>query len=196
MKEILNDFVGSAHIFASAVNDLMEMQLCREVGQDLSFSQLKLLKLVSIKDADTISDVAAFLGVSNTAAGKAVDKLVRRDLVHRTEAPADRRAFRLSLTEEGRRILTGYDAAKSRVLEEVIGQFPPEELIRAANLLDRLSLGIVNLTASEGELCLQCGIYFREKCLMRNQQIRTCFWHRQRNGGNDPEKTTAGPAGK
>ena len=77
--EIINDFLGSTHVFASSVNDVIEERLLREVGPpQLTFSQFKLLKLVALTDAQTIGDVAAFLRVSNAAASKAVDKLSAR----------------------------------------------------------------------------------------------------------------------
>ena len=94
--DVVHDFLGSAQIFTNAVNDLMEEQLHEVTDEQLTFSQLKLLKMVSLTDNYTVSDVAAFLGVSNAAASRAVDRLVKRELVDRAEAEADRRAVRLS----------------------------------------------------------------------------------------------------
>jgi len=92
--ELINDFLGSTQVFASSVNAVIEKRLLREVGpRQLTSSQFKLLKLVALTDAQTIGDVAAFLGVSNAAASKAVDKLVRRGLLLRNEAQTDRRAI-------------------------------------------------------------------------------------------------------
>src|SRR5512142_2915279 len=102
----IDDFLGSAHVFASAVNDIVEARLLRDVaGDQITVSQLKLLKLVAMTDAQTIGDVASFLGVSNAAASKAVDKLVRRKLLRRDEGETDRRVIHLSLTAGSRRVL-------------------------------------------------------------------------------------------
>ena len=43
------------------------------------------------------------MGLSVAAAGRAVDGLVREELVSRSEDPVDRRIKRLALTDEGRR---------------------------------------------------------------------------------------------
>ena len=185
--ELINHFPGSTQAFASSVNDVIEERLLREVGPpQLTFSQFKLLKLVALTDAQTIGDVAAFLRVSNAAASKAVDKLVRQGLLVREEAQSDRRAIQLSLTASSRKVLAAYNAAKDRKLASVFRQFSAQDLQRTADLLDRLTAGIVDHTAREEEICLQCGIYYRKKCLVRQLVRRNCIYHRQRSRKNTP----------
>jgi DNA-binding MarR family transcriptional regulator len=180
--EVVHDFLGSAQIFTNAVNDLMEEQL-HEIAEDqLTFSQLKLLKMVSLTDNYTVSDVAAFLGVSNAAASRAVDRLVKRVLVDRAEAETDRRAVKLSLTEKGRRLLESYDAASDRVLERLFGELSPEQLRRTAKLLDELSVNIVERRVKRGEVCMRCGIHFRDRCLLRQSKEHNCHFHLHDDG--------------
>ncbi len=183
--ELINDFLGSTHVFAASVNDVIEERLLRDVAPpQLTFSQFKLLKLVAHTDAQTIGDVAAFLRVSNAAASKAVDKLVRQGLLLRKEDQGDRRAIKLSLTASSRQVLAAYNAAKDRKLASVFRQYSAEDLQRTAELLDRLTAGIVDHTAKEEEVCLQCGIYYRKKCLVRQLVRRNCIYHRQRGRKN------------
>ncbi len=180
LAHITHDFLGSAHVFASAVEDFIEKRLLEEVsGQQLTLSQFRLLKLVAVADAHTISDVGLFLGVSNAAASKAVDKLVRRKLLRRKEGQPDRREIRLSLTESSKRLLAAYEQRKKRKLSEVFRSFTGDELQRTTNLLDRLSAGLVD-HHSKDEVCLQCGIYFRNQCLVRRLLRRDCFYLRHR----------------
>lgn len=180
---IIDDFLGSAHVFASAVRDIVESRLLAKVaGKGVTVSQFKLLKLVAVSDALTIGEVASFLGVSDAAASKAVDKLVRGKLLRRTEGEVDRRAMHLSPTGRSRRLLAAYEAAKRRKLAGIFRKFPPEHLQRAAEFLDRLSANLVDHSANPEELCLQCGIYFRERCLVRQLVERNCFYMRHKNG--------------
>ena len=179
--QIAHDFLGSAHVFASAVEDVIEKRLLEEVGgKKLTLSQFRLLKLVALTDAHTISDVGLFLGVSNAAASKAVDKLVRRKLLRRKEGQPDRREICLSLTEASKRILEAYEQKKERKLGEIFEGFAGDELKRTTNLLDRLSAGLVDHHSHDGEVCLQCGIYFRNQCLVRKLLRRDCFYLRNR----------------
>jgi DNA-binding MarR family transcriptional regulator len=185
--EFINDFLGSTHVFASSVNSVIEERLLRGVGPpQLTFSQFKLLKLVAHTDARTIGDVAAFLRISNAAASKAVDKLVRQGLLVRQEAQSDRRVIQLSLTASSRQVLAAYNAAKDRKLASVFRPFSAQDLQRAADMLDRLSASILDHTAGAEEICLQCGIYYRKKCLVRQLVRRNCIYHRQRSRKNAP----------
>jgi DNA-binding MarR family transcriptional regulator len=175
----IDDFLGSAHVFASAVQDIVEERLLEQaVEGQVTASQMKLLKLVAMTDSYTLGDVAAFLRVSNAAASKAVDRLVRRDLLLRMVDQKDRRVLHLRLTQSGRRLLGIYENARQRKLQSIFLQFPPEELRRAAELLDRLSADLVDHAAKSQELCLQCGIYFRDRCLVRQLVPRNCFYRR------------------
>lgn len=172
----IQDVLGSVHIFASGVSDFVQEQLLAITGEQLTFSQLKLLKLIAQTEAYNISQVAAFMGVSNAAASKAVDRLVRRDLLRRRESEDDRRAVQLSLTEEGRRLLEEYEVATSRTLQDVFGSVSVENLRQVAELLDRLSISLVDRDGIEPEVCFRCGIFFRDKCLLRSQSHRSCHF--------------------
>ncbi|HEY0592183.1 MAG TPA: MarR family transcriptional regulator [Thermoanaerobaculia bacterium] len=176
--DLIHDFLGSATVFSSTVREVVERKLLEEITRtDLTLSQFRLLKLVAMTDAQTIGDVARFLGVSNAAASKAVDKLVRRKLLRRSEAEADRREIRLALTEASRKLLETYDARRDEKLAVVFREFSREDLEKCAELLDRLSAGIVDHGADPAELCLQCGIYYRQKCIVRQLVKRNCFYH-------------------
>ena len=95
----IEEFLGSTHVFSLALTNVLEARILREVADaQLTAPQMKVLKLIAQSQAQTIGDVATFLGVSDAAASKTVDRLVRRKLVKRTEREADRRANELGLT--------------------------------------------------------------------------------------------------
>jgi DNA-binding MarR family transcriptional regulator len=182
----LNDFVGSAQIFTSAVNDLMEEQLRSVADGGVTFSQLRLLKMVSLTGDYSVSHVAQFLGVSAAAASRAVDRLVRRGFVNRTPAEDDRRAVQLSLTEAGADLLWKYDRAANRALAQVFGELEADQLRQVGQLLDRLSVNIVDRANGRDEVCLRCGIHFRDRCLLRQRRSRSCFFNlREPAAGRD-----------
>ena len=183
----LNDFLGSAQIFTTAVNDLMAEQLRAVTGDEVTYSQLKLLKMVSLTEGYSVSNVAQFLGVSTAAASRAVDRLVRRGLVNRTAAEEDRRAVHLSLTQKGLELLRRYDAAARPALERAFADLSPEQMRQVGDLLDRLSVNIVDRANGHDEICFRCGIHFRDRCLLRQRRSRSCFFHMHQRQGDDPE---------
>jgi len=175
--DVTYDFLGSTHIFASAVEEVLEKRVLEEIaGRHLTLSQFKLLKMVALTEAETVTDVALFLGVSNAAASKAVDKLVRRKMLRRAEGQPDRREICLSLTEPSRRLLAAYEEKKEERLAHVFHGFPKDELRRTARLLDRLSAELMDHHSNPEEVRLQCGIYFRDHCVVRQLLDRNCFF--------------------
>lgn len=181
---LVNDFLGSTHVFATGLSQAVEEKLLREVtGGQVTFPQFKLLRLVSLQGPHMLGDVAGFLGISPAGASKAVDKLVRRKLLRRSEAHPDRRAICLSLTEASRRLLSDYAEAKECRLSQLFAGVSPAELSRTTGLLDKLAAGLLDHEAIAGELCMDCGVYFRDECLLRELLPRTCFYLQQRARG-------------
>jgi len=167
--QVIEDFVGSVLLFSSALRRVVEESALREtVGGELTESQLKVLRLLNLSRSHTLGDVAAFLGVSNAAASKAVDKLVSRMLLRRTEGEADRRSIRLTLTEPARRMLAAYEAAVRSKLNEIFAGFPPEQLRDLAGKLNRYTDRIVSGGSEKSAVCLQCGMYFPARCVRRD----------------------------
>lgn len=177
----IKEFLGSTRIFAKAVDDVLEERLLEQVaGRQLTPSQMKVLELVAFTDIQTVSELAGFLGISTPAASKTVEKLVQRKFLNRCGGESDRRNVLVSLTEDGRRLLAAYDFARSERLKDLFSQFPSEELRRVATLLDQISAAVVRQTEHAEDLCLQCGIHFREKCLVRQLLRTNCSYQQQK----------------
>jgi len=67
-----------------------------------------------------------------------VDRLHAEGLVRRAVHPADRRAFRLTLTPKGRRLVRRAQARHHRVLTALLAEVPARDLRVLRRLLDRL----------------------------------------------------------
>ncbi len=96
----------------------------REIDESgLSFIQMKVLMTLAGADAQddppTLKPVSEHLGLSLPSASRAVDGLVKRELVVRTEDSVDRRQRRLALTGSGRELADRIMAARL----EGLGQF-------------------------------------------------------------------------
>lgn len=180
-QQLVNELLGSAHLFVAAVTGVMEQQLLTEIaGKQLSLSQLKILKLLDLTEAHSVGDVAAFLGVSDPAASKAIDRLVRRGFLRRTEGRKDRRSSDLSLAPAGRIVLRQYENAKDRKLASMFGDLPTVDLRKTSAFLERLTKGIVRQAANPEEICLQCGIYLQKRCLVREAGEPDCQYQRRK----------------
>ena len=87
----------------------------------LTFIQIKVLMTLvgALDEQPSLKFVAERLGLSLPSASRAVEWLVKRELVARTEDPNDRRQRRLSLTEAGQELADRVMAARM----EGLGQF-------------------------------------------------------------------------
>ena len=180
-KDLLHGLLGSAHLFVSAISGVMEHQLLAEIaGGQLTVSHLKILRLLYFTESQSVGEVAAFLGVSDAAASKAIDRLVRRKFLRRTEGRADRRSSNLSLAAAGRSILKRYEAAKDRKLVAMFGKLDAEEVQQTSAFLDRLTKGVVHHSTNPEDICLQCGIYLKKRCLVREAGRPECLYQRKK----------------
>jgi len=178
---LINDFLGSVRILSTTIDEWMETELKEISDGRVTPSQMKVLKLVARTNARRIGDVADFLAVSNAAASKAVDRLVRRGLLRRTESAADRRAVELSLTPEGRTLLAQYEAATNHILKDLFGGLDPEMLQTTGSYLDGLSTEVVKTGRVRDGICLRCGIHFRDHCILRQTVGKACYFHQHKD---------------
>ncbi|MBP1631812.1 MAG: transcriptional regulator, MarR family protein [Acidobacteria bacterium] len=174
--EAINDLLASATIFTSTSADLLATGLLGIAGDRLTFAQLKLLRLVQRQGTLSIGDVAGFLGVSNAAASKAVDRLVRSGVLSRAEGRGDRRTTEVTVTAEGHALLEQFEARTSGLLLKRLAGADPRRLRDLSGSLDRLSM-FLSAGDEEARVCFRCGLYFREECLLRTLTDRQCYLH-------------------
>lgn len=179
---LIENFLGSTHIFALALADVLEEDLLHKVAAgQLTPPQMKVLKLISQAKEPTVSDVATFLAVSNAAASKAIDRLVRRDFLRRAAGKEDRRSSELVLTPAGRRVLAEFEAARSRWLSQVFRRISAEHLQLTTGVLYDLAASIVATSANPEQVCLQCGVYFKDRCLLHESVNQTCQYRQRKS---------------
>lgn len=175
--EAINDLLASTAIFATTSSGVLAGLLEEIAGDRLTFAQLKLLRLVERQGRLNIGDVAAFLGISNAAASKAVDRLVRAGLLGRAEAPDDRRATQVTVTGDGRALLEAFEARSSAALLRLLSGAGLRKLKELATGLDRLSVSLATGDRKQDSLCFRCGLYFRDECLLRDSTDERCYLH-------------------
>lgn len=147
MVELLQQVMGASHLFSSSVNDVLEGALKEATDQELTMSQVKLLLLISNPGQRfKVMDVAEFLGVTNAAASRSIDRLVQRGLVDRTVTPEDRRAVDLTLTPLAEDLLGRFAEARNRELARRLGHNSAQNMERAFELMERATGLMLQLT--------------------------------------------------
>lgn len=174
--ELIQQVMGASHVFCSTVGELLERTLEESSQEQLAMSQVKLLLLIAHPHHTfKVTDVAQFLGVTNAAASRAIDRLVQRGLVDRTVSKEDRRAVDLALTPASRELLDKFTDARNRELMRLLGDFPEDQLRQVTTLLDELSVRLLDVEKGTEERCLRCGVHFRSGCVIQDVLGRECL---------------------
>lgn len=154
-----------SHIFASAVNEVLESKLLRDASPlPLTVSQFHILKLMALNGQHQVGEVAGFLGVSAPAATKNVDKLERLGLLVRTRSEGDRRASLLSVSPKGRRVVAKHEELKLVRLAPVLEKFQPAEIEQLSQLLERFAVSLLESEPPRNGFCLRCAAYIEPGC--------------------------------
>jgi DNA-binding MarR family transcriptional regulator len=97
----------------------------------LSLPQYRLLAMVADGD-ERATDLAGRLALAKPTVTAAVDGLVERGLLTRTDVPGDRRAACIRVTAAGRRALHASEAAMDEHLASMVERCPHPDAVRHA----------------------------------------------------------------
>lgn len=110
---------------------------------DFSLPQLATLLLLDEERELTVKQVAEFLQRSVSAASRLLDQLVERGLVSRREDQQDRRAKRIAITKQGRKLITTLEQQRAEaqlVVMEYLSAEEQADVTRAMVLLAEAGL--------------------------------------------------------
>jgi DNA-binding MarR family transcriptional regulator len=135
--ERLNGFLH--HVWKTCAPQGGFLEVIDELG--LSFSQLKALQFLSTTDAPELSlkQLGDQLGLSLPAVSRAVDGLVQRGLVTRTEDIEDRRMKRVRPTAEADALIARLIDVRFAELGKFVETLTPRERKKLADALAVLS---------------------------------------------------------
>jgi DNA-binding MarR family transcriptional regulator len=132
-----DDLIPDLAAFVRFVMQTCGRDFFQAVGElELSFSQLKVLQLLGEQDEDlSVKGLADHFALSLPAMSRAVDDLVRRGLVTRTEDSEDRRMKRVRATRAGRSLVDKLMELRIAGLEVFVETLKPAERARLQKAL-------------------------------------------------------------
>jgi len=95
---------------------------------ELSSSQLYILKVLGTEGDKNCSELANLLDVSLPAVTSLVNKLVKKGYVRRHTPENNRRVVMLQISQPGLEMLRQSDARFAEIMDEMLHDFPEEEL--------------------------------------------------------------------
>ena len=123
---------------------------------DLHPGQESLLKALGECDGQSMSDLAAALGVQPPTVTKMISRLAAQDYVERRASEGDARQAMVFLTERGRRSIEGIDKVWKRIEKDAMSGIDDKDRKKLRKLLRQIerNLGAFRSGDDEDELAL------------------------------------------
>jgi DNA-binding MarR family transcriptional regulator len=101
--------------------------------------QFRALVIVASRRAVSLGELATSAGLNLSTASRMCDRLVGMNLLHRTEDPANRRQLVLTLTDQGRRIVSRVTRRRRAAIEPMLRKLPKARRALLVELLEELA---------------------------------------------------------
>jgi DNA-binding MarR family transcriptional regulator len=97
------------------------------VAEETTIAQYRALVVLASRGPQRMVDLARALDVTPSTAGRMCDRLLRKGLIRRHRARADRREVQVSITAIGRRVVDEATTRRRALLAEILGRLPVRE---------------------------------------------------------------------
>jgi len=117
--------VTDAVLTASRVLVAVAARSLAGAEEQVSLAQYRVLVVLASRGPQRLADLAEALAVNPSTATRVGDRLVRKGMVRRQRASADRREVRLALTDAGRRLVDEVTARRRAEISRLISAIAP-----------------------------------------------------------------------
>lgn len=124
VQGLVEDEVVDAVVTASRAMIAVAVRSLSGLAEDITIAQYRTLVVLASRGPQRMADLAELLGVLPSTAGRMCDRLVRRKLVTRHRAQADRRVVRIHITPEGRRIVDEATRQRRVFIAGILAELP------------------------------------------------------------------------
>jgi DNA-binding MarR family transcriptional regulator len=96
-------------------------------AEETTLAQYRALVVLASRGPQRMVDLARALEVTPPTAGRMCDRLLRKGLIRRHRARADRREVLVSVTPAGRQVVDHATARRRELLAEILGRLPARQ---------------------------------------------------------------------
>ena len=104
-------------------------------AEETTLAQYRALVVLASRGPQRLVDLARALAVTPPTAGRMCDRLLRKGLIRRHRARADRREVLVSITPAGREVVDQATAQRRELLAEILGRLPARQQAAVAAAL-------------------------------------------------------------
>ena len=118
-------------------------------AEETTIAQYRTLVVLASRGPQRLTDLAGALDVAPSTAGRMCDRLVRKRLIRRHRARADRRAVLVSITPAGRQVVDQATAQRRELIAAILASLSPEQQRAAADALRAFAAAAGEIPDSE-----------------------------------------------
>ena len=137
--QVAGEAAVNAVLTASRTLIAVATQSLGAAAEDTTIAQYRALVVLASRGPQRMTDLAAALAVTPSTAGRMCDRLVRKGLIRRHRARADRRAVQVSVTAAGREVVDQATARRRTLIAGILGRLPAAEQSAVAAALESFS---------------------------------------------------------
>jgi DNA-binding MarR family transcriptional regulator len=118
-------------------------------AEETTIAQYRALVVLASRGAQRMVDLASALGVAPSTAARMCDQLVRKGLIRRHRARADRRAVLVSATAAGRRVVDRATARRRALIADILAELPADTQRAVAEALRAFATAVGEVPDSQ-----------------------------------------------
>lgn len=134
-RNVPDDAVLDAVLTASRTLVAVAERSLGAAAEETTLAQYRALVVLASRGPQRLVDLARALEVTPPTAGRMCDRLLRKGLIRRHRARADRREVQVSVTEAGRDVVDQATARRRELLAEILGRLPARQQVAVAAAL-------------------------------------------------------------
>ena len=157
---------SSSDIYEFFLNNIQKVVVPEElIKLEMSLSRFELVALMTTEKSQnvTMSILAQKIAVPMSTATGIVDRLVKKGLLERGRSDEDRRVVTVSLTEEGKRVVSEVNTHFEKFIEKIKAVITQDEFETAIRIVKKVVLGLQN--AGEGPAHTKANIDIQRKSI-------------------------------
>jgi DNA-binding MarR family transcriptional regulator len=132
---VVDEVVVDAVLTASRTLVAVATQSLGGAAEDTTIAQYRALVVLASCGPQRMTDLAAALDVTPSTAGRMCERLLRKGLIRRHRARADRRAVQVSITAAGREVVDKATARRRVLIAAILGRLPARQQSEVASAL-------------------------------------------------------------
>jgi len=118
-------------------------------AEDTTIAQYRALVVLASRGPQRMVDLAGALDVTPSTAGRMCDRLVRKDLIRRHRARADRRTVQVSITRAGRQVVDQATSRRRALIAGILRRLPAARQMAVAGALQEFAVAAGEIPDSQ-----------------------------------------------